>query len=558
MKKSTFLFTFLFIFLTINHAFPQNNKIVTYDPKILNIPYSSWITPLSYYKTAMVQKQIDSFIRIDKGELHGVKNGFIYDILDLKNNHLGKIVISVIADNFSEGYFITPVVQVEEKNIAVFDGTIDLEENPSYATFAEPEITCTITLAERDICYATLPEKSNISRGHQFIIKDESKEEAGITEVFDVLAKGNAIFKVIKQTKPIKEGFILVSKPRNISAWKNLAIELSQNASSQENALYAFYKAYDLDKMNPSIKQGFAETAQLLAKTYIKNNNNYKALRVYRQCQTITGSCKDEVIRLSATVKNTAYIFWEEKNLLMVIKHMELLEQDAEIQNKLATSYNNIAAMYSYEENPRFQIYLYQRAFEIDPKNTFIAKNLYNLLIHSKDYKSASEHLKNMQKNTPDEENKEWIEKNIEDVKRLESGLLHNYLFKGINNKDVNLASLKNNIVLLVKWSMNDLNSVQSLDFLPSFYNQFKGKPFKLLAVNIDPRNRHHVNALRSFMSKYEYDYDVVFSEEDLKDLFKFKDFPEYVLLDNDGKILYQESGSIPDKLEKLIQQLVK
>ncbi len=558
MRKSIIL-SLLFCNLFLNYT-SSESKIVNYDNKILEIPYSTWLAPFSYYKTALVKKQNDNFIQIDKGEFHGVKNGFVYDIKNSNNNSLGKIIISIISDTVSEGYFITPPTKIKQGSIAVFDESIDMDENPLYAVCLEPEIKIIITLIEKDICYAQLPELNNIARGQQFVIKDHIGEEAGTAELLEIVPKGTSIFRIIGKQKMLAAGYTLNSIQRNMSAWKNLGIELSTNPVYFPSALYAFYKAYEFDKKNPAILQGFSEQAKLLARMYEKGKQNFKALRVYRQCDTITGECKDELKNLLPIIKNEADTYWEYKNLLLAIKTMEMFDADPEIQKKLSTCYNNEATLYSYNENPDYQIYLYKRAFEINPQNFLAAKNLINLHVFKKNYISALGELQIVIKNTNlKKENKEWIEKKIIEVERLEKGLIYNYSLKTLNQQNIEIASLKGNVVLFIQWSMMNQNSVQALDFLSAFYKQFKSKPFKLFAINIDPRDSNYIEDMKNFMRKYEdYDFNVVYSEENLENLFKLNALPENVLIDKEGKIVYQDAGNITDELENLIIQLLK
>ncbi|MBI4652379.1 TlpA family protein disulfide reductase [Candidatus Desantisbacteria bacterium] len=559
MKNKIFLSLVFLLFFTY---IPSEAKLITYNPKILNIPYSSWVAPFSYFKTASIENYKDNFIRLDKGELHGVKSGFIYEIKDLgTNTSRGKIAISVVSDIFCEGYFITPAQKIMHKDIAIFNETIESDLNPAYAMCLEPEVTAPVSLVENDLCYALLPEDKNksIAKGQLFRIMDKNGQDTGLAEVLDISAQGVSIFKIIKKDKLIQEGFPLVSMPRNMSAWMNLGIELALTPDFISVGLYSFYRAYEFDKNNASILKGLEDISNRIGKIYEKKSN-YNALKIYRQCNTITGGFKDEIKNILTVVKNDAEVSLGNKKILLAIKNLELLDKNPEIQNKLSICYNNEASSYYFEDNPDYQYYLFKQAYEINTENFIAAKNMVNLCIFQKNYKIAIEHLKVMKQNIFFKKAEiEWIAKKTEEIDRMINGLVYNYTFKTLSDSNITLASLKGNIVLLVKWTMKDENSREIIDYLPSFNNHFKGKPFKLLAVNSDPFNNQYINELKNFLQKYEgEDLNVVYTLENMENLFKLNSMPENVIIDKKGKIVYQDAGMLNDDLENFIEQLLK
>ena len=114
------------------------------------------------------------------------------------------------------------------------------------------------------------------------------------------------------------------------------------------------------------------------------------------------------------------------------------------------------------------------------------------------------------------------------------------FTLTNLEGKEVTLASLKGQVVLLDFWATWCAPCKALMPSLQKIHDDYKGKGVAVLGVNTSERK---ANAAKEYMAKQKYTYGCLLSGDDLAQAYGISGLPTLVLIGKDGKIVLTEGG---------------
>jgi len=108
------------------------------------------------------------------------------------------------------------------------------------------------------------------------------------------------------------------------------------------------------------------------------------------------------------------------------------------------------------------------------------------------------------------------------------------------NGTKVSLASLKGNVVVLDFWATWCGPCRAAMPMIDKFVEEDAGDKVKVFSVNVWETGRKKPI---KYMEENEYDMTLLFGDNDLAKAYEVRGIPTLVVIDQDGKIRYRESG---------------
>ena len=119
----------------------------------------------------------------------------------------------------------------------------------------------------------------------------------------------------------------------------------------------------------------------------------------------------------------------------------------------------------------------------------------------------------------------------------------------------VNLADLKGSVVAINFWYIGCKPCIQEMPELNEIVTEHKDDNIKFIAIATDGKS-----ALAKFITKRQFDYDVVPDGQALARLYNVAGYPTHCIVDQEGNIAYFKSGYSPEtaiELKKTIEELL-
>jgi thiol-disulfide isomerase/thioredoxin len=115
------------------------------------------------------------------------------------------------------------------------------------------------------------------------------------------------------------------------------------------------------------------------------------------------------------------------------------------------------------------------------------------------------------------------------------------------------ISTFKGKVVLLEFWIKDCGHCIEDAPLLNALYDKYKGKNFKLLAVN----SHDTKNMIDFFVKKHSIKYDVLTGNKEIEKNYGISGFPAMVLIDKNGTVVYSAYGFDKKKLEEMIDQSI-
>ena len=127
---------------------------------------------------------------------------------------------------------------------------------------------------------------------------------------------------------------------------------------------------------------------------------------------------------------------------------------------------------------------------------------------------------------------------------------------KTILNKNINLDSLKGQVVVLNFWFTACSPCIKEIPLLNDIAEKYKDK-VHFLAISFDKNDAYLARVIRVREMKYQ----IIADRRDICDAYKIKLYPTNIVIDKKGKVVFSEMGfkeGIEEKLNKAIEMALK
>ncbi len=127
---------------------------------------------------------------------------------------------------------------------------------------------------------------------------------------------------------------------------------------------------------------------------------------------------------------------------------------------------------------------------------------------------------------------------------------------KTILNKNINLDSLKGQVVVLNFWFTACSPCIKEIYLLNKVAEKHKDK-VHFLAISFDKNDAYLARVVRI----REMQYQIIADRKDICDAYKIKLYPTNIVIDKKGKVVFSELGfreDIEEKLNKAIELALK
>lgn len=125
---------------------------------------------------------------------------------------------------------------------------------------------------------------------------------------------------------------------------------------------------------------------------------------------------------------------------------------------------------------------------------------------------------------------------------------LPNLVLKDVNGKSVDVASYgkTGKITIICLWATWCKPCIQEINNITELMEEWKSKyGVQLVTVSVD--NARNVPKVKPFVDGQGWDYDVLLDvNEDLKRALNAPSVPYMIVLDKNGKIVYEHNGYLP------------
>ncbi|MCY2963896.1 MAG: redoxin family protein [Planctomycetota bacterium] len=123
------------------------------------------------------------------------------------------------------------------------------------------------------------------------------------------------------------------------------------------------------------------------------------------------------------------------------------------------------------------------------------------------------------------------------------------------DGKERTLTEFHGKLVLLDFWASWCPPCKLSMPGIQEIHDEFKDKGLVVIGVSIDIEEE--VDAAKAYLKEKEYNYLTLFDGSDFSEDLGIRSIPHVLLLDTEGKLLYQHTGDSP-KLEKRLRKAIE
>lgn len=219
---------------------------------------------------------------------------------------------------------------------------------------------------------------------------------------------------------------------------------------------------------------------------------------------------------------------------------------------------------YSYPDKPEHDVKDVYKLIHLDPKTFLPTKVASYLTVLDKkqvNIKVLSNVALNAKANTKELSNQDFlasytqeIRDNTDHLSELLGQQASPFELKSFDNQTVSLESLKGKMVLLDFWEVWCGPCVQAMPKLQSISEKYKKDGLVVLGIT------HEANSIESakkLLQRKNANFTNLIGNESTKSNYKVLGVPEYVLIDETGKIIFASTG-YDEKLEKLLREKYK
>jgi thiol-disulfide isomerase/thioredoxin len=114
-----------------------------------------------------------------------------------------------------------------------------------------------------------------------------------------------------------------------------------------------------------------------------------------------------------------------------------------------------------------------------------------------------------------------------------------------INSPPLNLANLKNKVILIDFWTYSCINCIRTLPYLKNWYQKYRDKGLIIIGVHSPEfAFEHDLNNVIKAVKKYDITYPVVLDNNfQTWQNYQNQFWPAHYLIDRTGKVVYQHAG---------------
>lgn len=125
---------------------------------------------------------------------------------------------------------------------------------------------------------------------------------------------------------------------------------------------------------------------------------------------------------------------------------------------------------------------------------------------------------------------------------------------KNIDGSTAQLSERKGKVVMLAFWETWCGPCIQSIPKINQFVSKYSPDAFEVWSIASDEKT---FTKIPSVVKRTGINYPVYYGTEQIKKDYRVTGFPEYVIIDQAGKIIFIEAG-FTDKIEKTLDELLK
>lgn len=132
---------------------------------------------------------------------------------------------------------------------------------------------------------------------------------------------------------------------------------------------------------------------------------------------------------------------------------------------------------------------------------------------------------------------------------------LGGFTVKNSANENININPSESELTLVHFWATWCPPCVKEIPSLNLFYNKFKGKKIKLIAISADDSFEEIQDFIKK--RKMKIDFEIFLANRKVLDQFGVNGFPESILLDPKGQVLWKIPGTIEWQDEKFLSKRI-
>ncbi|MBI5417793.1 hypothetical protein HZA55_07600 [Candidatus Poribacteria bacterium] len=522
-------------------------EIVTYDPKILEMPRSGWIKPLELYSRGTVKSISEIGIEIDIGKLHGVHTGFIYDIYT-NDKKIGQLCITSVTGEYSLGYMYKKEGDVNNKSIAIFTNKIDDAENMSYRNRWSPKLYGTITFISENYCFINLNATDGVSVGMKFNVYDNVFTVIETIEIVEISLQDPSIAKIVNPKKKLKIGQKVQNIERDKAGWASHGDKLASNKDYLEDAIYAYEKILEQDNDDSFTKRRIVELSKSVARQYENDGYYDYAILYLKKALSSDMKYEKEYLNLRERTISLADKALAEKKYLLPIKYLECLDRTAEIEDAIAQAYYLYILKLEKEGNFDLSHEYQESIFRISNRNYFIGEKLIKYYLSKNDYNKVEELINSVIKIAGDKASRNYLQE-VSDfvVFKRDRIFPGNMAMKNMNGETITLDSFSEPLILLYIWKSSSFDNSMGLSFLEKMAENYKDKSLRIIAINIDmfplsigKEEEKNKENIKKFLNQFKkISFDVVFLRSRVNQFIELANTPIVIILTKNKSILY-------------------
>jgi cytochrome c biogenesis protein CcmG, thiol:disulfide interchange protein DsbE len=145
-------------------------------------------------------------------------------------------------------------------------------------------------------------------------------------------------------------------------------------------------------------------------------------------------------------------------------------------------------------------------------------------------------------------------------ISRAQDKTLPNVMVQTLDGKKMNLSELKNDgkPIYISFWALWCVNCIKELNTVTDLYSDWqKETGVKIVALSIDDeRNKQKV---KPFVSGKGWDYEILLDpNSDVKRAMNINQIPYSMIIDGNGKVVWEHIGYSPGDENEVLEQLKK
>jgi len=122
--------------------------------------------------------------------------------------------------------------------------------------------------------------------------------------------------------------------------------------------------------------------------------------------------------------------------------------------------------------------------------------------------------------------------------KKWLGALAPEFMLKDMNDNQVNLASLKGEVVVLNFWFTNCAPCIKEMPDLNKIVQKFDNSKVRFLAIGLDSKQE-----ISNFLQKHMFNYQILYNAKKETKEFEIIAWPTHIVVDKSGKITFLKIG---------------